>query len=165
MFSTHVRGIIWIASDRHGKVMGSMLGYGKPSSWCTALYIDARSRPQWFDALPNFVIAKDVKSCTYCCYVKSATVQIGGNALVQNSRKLWQCTVRTSRERSCNQRTGCLLWSKARIYDLWDGCLDKRKVRGQVPCCGQDGYRAQVPQHPLDSYRYIIYKTVCFQTK
>ncbi len=33
-------------------------------------------------------------------------------------------------------------WSMARINDLWDGSMCKRKVRGLVPCCGQDGYRA-----------------------
>ena len=33
--------------------------------------------------------------------------------------------------------------------------LDKRKMRGLVHCCGQDGYQDQVPQHPIDSYRYI----------
>ncbi len=37
----------------------------------------------------------------------------------------------------------------ARIYELRDGSLDKRKV------CGVDGYRAQVLQDPIDSYRYI----------
>ncbi len=29
----------------------------------------------------------------------------------------------------------------------WDGSLDKRKERCLVPCCGQVGYQAQVPQH------------------
>ncbi len=29
--------------------------------------------------------------------------------------------------------------------------MDKRKVRSLVPCCGQDGIQAQVPQHPIDS--------------
>ncbi len=43
-------------------------------------------------------------------------------------------------------------WSMARINDLWDGSMDKRKVRGLVPCCGEDGYRAQVPQRLIDSY-------------
>ena len=33
----------------------------------------------------------------------------------------------------------------------WDGSLDKRKV-GLVPCYG---YRAQIPQHHIDLYRYI----------
>ena len=43
-------------------------------------------------------------------------------------------------------------WSMARINDICDGSMDQRKVRGQVPCCGQDSYRAQVPQRPIDSY-------------
>ena len=36
---------------------------------------------------PNRVIAKDVKSCTYCCYVRYATliVRVGGNALAQKT--------------------------------------------------------------------------------
>ncbi len=50
---------------------------------------------------------------------------------------------------------GCLLSSLAFINDQWDGSLDKCKVGGLVPCCGQDGYRAQVLQHPIDSYRFI----------
>ena len=40
-------------------------------------------------------------------------------------------------------------------YDLSDGSLDKRKVRGLVSSYSQDGYQAQVLQHPIDSYRYI----------
>ncbi len=36
---------------------------------------------------------------------------------------------------------------------LWDGSLDKRKVRGLTLVCGHDGYRAQVPQHSI--YRFI----------
>ena len=35
----------------------------------------------------------------------------------------------------------------AMIYDLWDRSLDKRNVRGLVPRCGQDGYRAEVPHN------------------
>ncbi len=38
------------------------------------------------------------------------------------------------------------------INDLWDGSMDKRKMCGLIPCCGQDGYRAHVPKHPIDSY-------------
>ncbi len=49
----------------------------------------------------------------------------------------------------CNQRVGYLLCSMAKIYDIWDGSLDKRKVTGLVPCYGQDGYRAQVLQQPI----------------
>ncbi len=43
----------------------------------------------------------------------------------------------TSRKRPCNQRVGCLLCSMAKIYDLWDGSVYKRKVPGLVPWCGQ----------------------------
>ncbi len=45
-----------------------------------------------------------------------------------------------------------LCCSLAKINDLWDGFMDQGKVRGLVPCCGQDGYRAQVLQHPKDTY-------------
>ena len=34
---------------------------------------------------------------------------------------------------------------------IFSEALDKQKVRGLVPCCGQDGYLAQVSQHPIDS--------------
>ncbi len=71
------------------------------------------------------------------------------NALAPNWRNSLPCTVKTSR--LCNQRVGCLLDIMARIYDLLDGTLDKRQVRCLVPCCGQNGYRSQVPQHPIDS--------------
>ncbi len=46
-----------------------------------------------------------------------------------------------------------LLGSVARIYVLFEGSFDKCKVHGLVPCCGQYGYQAQVPQHPIDSFR------------
>ena len=33
--------------------------------------------------------------------------------------------------------------------------MDKHKVRDLVHCYGQFGYRAQVPQYPINSYKYI----------
>ena len=49
---------------------------------------------------------------------------------------------------------GLVVW-----YVSWLGSMIYgiriRKVRGLVPCYGQDGYQAQVPQHPIDTYRYI----------
>ncbi len=42
---------------------------------------------------------------------------------------------------------GCLLCSMARL-----GFFDKSKVRSLFPCYGKDCYRAQVPQHPIDSH-------------
>ncbi len=47
-----------------------------------------------------------------------------------------------------------VVWLASMIYGI-HGSLVKRNVRSLVPCCGQDGYRAQVPQNPIDSYRYI----------
>ena len=49
--------------------------------------------------------------------------------------------------------------SMARINGLWNGSLDKRKVRGMVSYCSQHGYRAQVPQYPINSYKYIYKHT------
>ncbi len=46
---TRICGITGSASARRGEVMGSIFG-------------------------PNRVIAKDVKRCTYCCYVRCATL-------------------------------------------------------------------------------------------
>ncbi len=43
----------------------------------------------------------------------------------------------------------------AKINDLWDGSMDKGKMRGLVPFCGQVGHRAQVLQHPIDSYTHL----------
>ncbi len=47
------------------------------------------------------------------------------------------------------------LCSMARIYDLWDGSLDKHKVPGLALYYIQVGHRAQELQHPIDAYRYI----------
>ncbi len=45
----------------------------------------------------------------------------------------------------------CYEYVYARINDLWDGSLDKRKVRSLVPCCGQEStvIKAEAPQHPI----------------
>ena len=113
----------------------------------------------------NHVISYDVKSCTYCYYVRCvlSILRVGGNALAPSIRKSLPCTLRTTRQRSFNQRVSCLLGSMARIYNLWDGSLDKRKVGGLVPYCGQDGYRAQVPQHRIEiDITYFCFFQKCF---
>ncbi len=58
----------------------------------------------------NRVRTKDVKSCVYCYYLRCATliVRVGRNTLAPNRRNSVLCTVRTFRQRSCNQRVGCL---------------------------------------------------------
>ena len=52
-----------------------------------------------FDSQSNRDKAKDVKSCTYFCYVRCATliVCVGGNTLAPNRRNSIPCTVRTSK--------------------------------------------------------------------
>ncbi len=50
------------------------------------------------DSTQNRVIAKDVKSCNYYCYVKYATliVRVRGNAFpTKNRRNSLPCTVKT----------------------------------------------------------------------
>ncbi len=45
---------------------------------------------------------------------------------------------------------GCTIKGLVVCYVMWlDGSLDKRKVGGLVPECGQDGYQAQVSQLPI----------------
>ena len=57
------------ASARHEKVKCLMLSYGTvglvPNAWCLALILDS-----------NCIIAKDVKSCTYCWYYKRCATLI-----------------------------------------------------------------------------------------
>ncbi len=52
------------------------------------------------------------------------------------------------------------VWLGSMIYGM-GLCTSARSV-GLVPCCGQDGYRAQEPQHPIDTYRYIYFVVVNF---
>ncbi len=78
-----------------------------------------------------------------------------GKALVPNRRKSLPWTVRTSRQRSRNQ--GLVICYVVGWLWLWSmrWVLDKRKVCGLIPSCSQNGYRAQVPKHPIHSYRYL----------
>ncbi len=104
--ATRDRGTTGSVSARHGKVLGSRLGRGTMAFVGYPMLVPGLVDPQ------NRVIAKDVKSCTYCCYVRYAIliVRVGGNALAPKNRcNSLPCTVRTSRQRSCNQRVGCLL--------------------------------------------------------
>ena len=66
---------------------------------------------------PNCVIAKDDTSCTYCYYVIFDTliVWVWWNALAKNRSNSVPCTVGTSRQKSCNQRVGCLQWLGSRL--------------------------------------------------
>ena len=124
--------------------------------------LDARP---WCSKLgPNQFIAKDVKSCTYCRYVSCATLKVwvGGMPWPHRGHSL-PCTVRTSRQSSCNQRVGCLLSSLAMIYGM--GLWTSARCMGLVPCCGQDGYQAQLLQHTIDTqYNNIFFISILFKT-
>ena len=50
-----------------------------------------------------------------------------------------------------------MLYSIARINDVWDGSLDKFKLRVSGPLFIGSGWlsRPSTAQHPIDSYRYI----------
>ncbi len=154
-------------------VMGSMLDYGRPSTrffaWSSTLRSDSMLSFMYGCTLvwalmlgPNRIKAKDVKICTYCCYVRCVLliVRYGGNALAPNRRNALPCIVKSFRQGSCNQRFDCLLGSMVRIYFLLelDRFLDKRKLRGLVTCCCQDGYWAQLPEH----HRFIQIRITMF---
>ena len=113
-----------MASDRYGKVLSSMLGRD------TAVLVP---EVRCFDAYSSASMP-DARSKPRHSYRRNSLL----------------CIVRTSRQKSCNQRVGCLPCSMARISDLLDVSLDKRKVR----CCGQDVYRV------IDSYRYISHFSI-----
>ncbi len=104
---------------------------------------------------PNRVIAKDVKSCTYCRYVKCTTliVRVWGMPWTQTGATNYHEQLGLPNKSRPIKGFGCLLFSMAKIYDLLNQSLDKHKVRGLVLCCGQDGNGAQV--HPINTYRYI----------
>ncbi len=46
-----------------------------------------------------------------------------------------------------------VVWLAYIIYGI--GLWTSTRCVGLVPCCDQDGYRAKVPQHPMNTYRYI----------
>ncbi len=103
---------------------------------------------------PNRVIAKDVKSCTYCCYLRGVTliVRVGGIPWLQNRRNFQTKVVQS-------KGIGCLLlyivvWLRAIIYGM-DGSKNKGNILGLVHCCNKEGDRAQVPQLPIDSYIHL----------
>ncbi len=61
------------------------------------------------------------------------------------------CTCRTFRQVSYNQKVGCLLCSVVRIY-VGEGVRTYARFASHIPCCGQDGYHTQVPQHHKETY-------------
>ncbi len=68
---------------------------------------------------PNRVIAKDVKSFTHWCNIRRATliVWVGEITWPSNRHNSVPCTVKTSRQRSCNQRVSCLQYLGSRAFE------------------------------------------------
>ena len=93
---------------------------------------------------------------------KTLIVRVGGNAFAPIQSQLITTMHSYYFQTKVVQSKGWLYAMQYRIYDLWDGSLDKHKLRGLVTCCGQDGYRSQVPQHPIVSYRYISHHLLFF---
>ena len=84
------------------------------------------------------------------------------NAFAQNRCKSLPCTVRTSRQRSCIQRVGCLLCSTGMIFDLCDVSVEQRKVRGSGPLWSGCISSSSTPQiHTfipfLNLFCYVVY--------
>ncbi len=101
---THVRGI-----------KAPLLGTGRLWVRCSAvvsLVPNARSSATWCSIIvlgPIRIIAKDVKSCTFCWYVRCVTVivRVGGVHWPQTGAFLYHAYY--------NQRVCCLLGSMARF--------------------------------------------------
>ena len=51
-----------------------------------------------------------------------------------------------------------IVWLESKIYGM--GLWTSARCIGLVPCCDQDGYQAQIPQHPIDTCRYIKIHTL-----
>ena len=64
------------------------------------------------------VITREVKFCSYCCYVIFVTLIVGveGMILTRNKRNLFSWTIGTSRQRSSNQKVGLLLNLTHRVF-------------------------------------------------
>ena len=101
----------------------------------------------------------DARPTAAMCNINSTSRR---NALAQNRRNLLPRTVRTSRQGLCNQSVCCLLCSMARINNLWDGSLDKRKVHGLVSFCGQMAIELKYRNTPLiHTNTYIHGHDIC----
>ncbi len=106
----------------------------------------------------NSVISKDVPTTTNV-RCASLIVRVKG----MSWRNSLPFTVRTFRQRLYNQKVGCLLCNMAMIYDLWSMGLIFEQAQGawSSPLLLSGWlYRAQVPHHPIDSYRYISHSVL-----
>ncbi len=55
----------------------------------------------------------------------------------------------------CGSLSSASMQTKGWLSAIKCSSMAKIKVRGLVSCCGQDGYRAQVLQLPINTYTHI----------
>ena len=80
----------------------------------------------------NCVLAKDVISCTYCFYIRYILIlQVGGMLWPQKGATHNHVQFQTKVVQSKVWLSAIFICVMARIYNLWDGYLDKRKVRNR----------------------------------
>ncbi len=129
LFFTLVRGITCSAYARYRKAMSSMLSRGKP------IVPDARYSALMFGTRTRPLCSRSAPTASQLKMLKCIP-----------SANCQMCDM------NCTSRVNAL----ARIY--WMGLQTSAAQGAWVPCCGQDGYCAQVLQHPIDikiTFRYI----------
>ena len=80
------------------------------------------------------------------CQMRSINSTSRGNALAPNRRNSLPGTGLTDKGRDIKG-----------LVVSYVACLISMTEMGLVPYCGQDGYRAQVPQHPAHTYKQLQY--------
>ncbi len=97
---------------------------------------------------PNSVIAKDVKSCTYCCYVLCGILNVR------------VCTNHCHAKLGISDK-GRAIKGLVVFYAVWIGSMGWvfGPEQGTWFYCGQDGYRSQVckPHRYMQIQPYIIH--------
>ena len=91
------------------------------------------------------------------CQMRDIDSTSRGNPLVPNRRNLVRHTQLGLPDKGCAIKlVVCyLIWLWSMIYgmNLWTSA----RCVGLVPRCGQDGYLAQIPKHPINTYLHITY--------
>ncbi len=96
----------------------------------------------------KFDVTKDVNSCTYCCLcqMRDSNCIIRVNALAKNS--VTQLGLPDKGRAIKGLGFCCIVWFRS-MKEM--GLKTCERCAGLVPYCGQDGYPAQVQQHPIET--------------
>ena len=116
---------------------------------------------------PNQVIAKDVKWCTYCWYVRYVIliVWVGKMYWPKTCATHYHAQVLTSRRGMCNQRVGCLQWLDLEpldeLNDIALGCYQPSPKFDLNIFFPQDYViRQNLVSH---SFKYYLYRKMFFK--